>query len=47
MGDEMNFTMREKAMLVMFGCGNRKMVYQRLGLACICIYRCFVKGGSK
>ena len=33
----MKLTMREKEMLVMFGCENRKLTHQRLGLACICI----------
>ena len=33
----MNLTMREKEMLVMFGCKNQKLTHQRLGLACICI----------
>lgn len=33
----MKLTMREKEMLVMFGCANRKLTHQRLGLACICI----------
>lgn len=36
-GDEMNLTMREKEMLVMFGCENQKLTHQRLGLACIWI----------
>lgn len=33
----MKLTIREKEMLVMFGCENRKLMHQRLGLACICI----------
>lgn len=33
----MKLTIREKEMLIMFGCENRKLTHQRLGLACICI----------
>ncbi len=33
----MELTMREKEMLVMFGCENRKLTHERLGLACACI----------
>lgn len=33
----MELTMREKEMLVMFGCENRKLMQERLGLACVCI----------
>lgn len=35
--DEMELTMREKEMLVMFGCENQKLTHERLGLACDCI----------